>query len=358
MKKIIVIAEAGVNHNGNKDLAYDLIDAAAEAKADYVKFQTYKTSEIIDKKAAKAGYQKVTTDANEGQYEMLKRLELPYDFHKELLEHALNRGINFLSTPFELTSLNFLVNVIGLKINKIPSGEITNAPFLLEHTKTNNDLILSTGMSTLEEIRLALSIIAFGFINKNKKPGAKAFLEAYESEEGQIALKKKVTLLHCTSEYPAPKENLNLFAMDEIKKEFNLKVGYSDHSEGINASIIAAAMGACLIEKHFTMDKSLEGPDHRASIDPKELSQLVEGIRDVEKMQGNKIKRPTDVEIKNKEAIRKSIVANGNIKIGDTFTLENLVIKRPGNGMNPIKIWDLLGKQSKKSYNNDEQISE
>ena len=358
MKKTTIIAEAGVNHNGYIENAFKLVDIASEAGADYIKFQTFQASELIDRKTKKADYQKAMTDEQESQYEMLKRLELPFSAFEDLFEYSNKKNIKFMSTAFDQNSLEFLNRKLGMSINKIPSGEITNSPFLLEHAKSKNNLILSTGMSTISEIEDALSVIAFGFLNEEKKPSIDNFNKAYQSAEGKRALKEKVTLLHCTSEYPAPNQNLNLLAMNEIKKYFDLKVGYSDHSIDIDASIIAVSMGARVIEKHFTIDKTMDGPDHAASLNPEELSELIRKIRDIETIKGNSEKKPTRGEIKNKKLVRKSIVAKGTIYKGDLFSEKNLSVKRPGNGISPMRIWDILGKKSTREYQHDEQIIE
>ena len=354
-QKCCIIAEAGVNHNGQEGLAFKLIDAAAEAGADIVKFQTYKTENIIAKGAAKASYQSKTTDSNESQYEMLKQLELPFELHHKLQAYCDEKNIQFLSTAFDGESLAFLVNDLGLKTLKIPSGEITNSPLLLEHALTGANLILSTGMCRLDEIEEALGVIAFG-LTKKTTPSVKAFKDAYASKEGQDALRNNVTLLHCTTEYPAPLEEVNLRAMETMRQTFHLPVGYSDHTEGITTSIAATALGAVIIEKHFTLDKTLPGPDHQASLEPSELQEMVKAIRSVEKVLGNGKKTPAPSEIKNISIARKSLVAKETIKQGDIFSEKNLGIKRPGNGLSPMHYWDLLGKKVDRDYQTDEVI--
>jgi N-acetylneuraminate synthase len=359
MSQVYIIAEAGVNHNGSKEIAFQLIDAAKKAGADAVKFQTFKADNIVTKFAEKASYQKKTTASEKSQFDMLKKLELKYETFHELFDYCNKNGIEFLSTAFDLESLSFLVNDLRLKTLKIPSGEITNGPLLLEHAYTECNLILSTGMSTLVEIEDALSILAFGFINGNSSkinPSREAFQEAFLLEEGKRMLKERVTLLHCTTEYPAPMNEINLNAMLTMSNIFDLKVGYSDHSEGISVPTAATAIGAILIEKHFTLDKSLPGPDHSASLEPDELREMVDAIRAVELAMGNGKKQPMPSELKNRDIVRKSLVADQNIKKGEVFNEENLAIKRPGNGVNPMSYWDYLGKTSTKHIYPDQPL--
>ena len=356
---IFVIAEAGVNHNGNRGQAFRLVDAAAEAGADAVKFQTFKAENLVTKSAQKASYQKQTTDRDESQFSMLKRLELTHEIQHELVGYCQDKGIAFLSSAFDSGSLNFLVKDIGLKRLKIPSGEITNGPLLLEHALTGCDLILSTGMATLGEVEEALGVKALGLLNASNAlfdPSRVAFQKAFLLEEGKQLLKEKVTLLHCTTEYPAPLNEINLNAILTIRNAFGLNVGYSDHSEGITVSTAATALGATMIEKHFTLDKSLPGPDHKASLEPDELKAMVEAIRTVEVAMGNGKKQPMPSELKNREMARKSLVAAQEIKEGETFTEENLVIKRPGNGINPMNYWDCLGGTASKHLYPDQPI--
>jgi len=359
VKKIFVIAEAGVNHNGSSEMAFQLVDAAVEAGADAVKFQTFKAENLVTKYAYKAEYQKATTGAGETQYEMLKRLELSYEMHYQLIEYCKKKGVEFLSTAFDTDSLRFLVDGLGLTTLKIPSGEITNGPLLLEHAQTGCDLILSTGMATLGELEEALGVIAFGLLvseGHNAKPSRAAFQQAYFSEDGQACLKEKITVLHCTTEYPAPAKEINLNAMLTMHQAFGLKTGYSDHSEGITVPIVASAMGATLIEKHFTLDKTHPGPDHKASLEPDELKQMVTAIRTVEQVMGNGVKGPMPSEIKNREVARKSLVASKMIKEGEQFTEQNVIIKRPGTGSSPMEYWDFLGTVSSRNLQRDDQI--
>ena len=358
MTKVYIIAEAGVNHNGNPDLAFNLIDIACEAGADAIKFQTFKASKLVTQHASKALYQTKTTNANETQYEMLKQLELDHETFKHLSEYSESKGIDFLSTAFDEDSLYFLHNELSLNTLKIPSGEITNAPLLLAHSRTGSDLIVSTGMATLQEIQRALEIISFGYLNSFgvEPKSKKCFRNAFLTKEGQEMLNNKVSLLHCTTEYPAPFSEINLNAILTMKKKFQLPVGYSDHSAGITVSIAAAAIGANIIEKHFTINRDMVGPDHKASIEPDELKSLVEGIRTVEVCMGNGKKLPMQSEIKNINIARKSIVANKEIKRGEKFTTKNLAIKRPGNGMSPYEYWNILGKISAQDFDKDDFI--
>ncbi|MEY8239853.1 MAG: N-acetylneuraminate synthase [Cycloclasticus sp.] len=353
----LIIAEAGVNHNGNEKLAFELVDAAYNAGADIVKFQTFKAKKLVTKNAAQADYQVVNSQKKESQLSMLSRLELSYEVHHKLLAHCESLGIEFLSTAFDSESLGFLVNDLKLKRLKIPSGEITNAPLVLEHARTGCDLIVSTGMATLSEIESVLSVIAFGYTaDKNITPSIEAFETAYFSGVGKRALKEKVTLLHCTTEYPAPLVDINLNAMETMLNAFKLPVGYSDHSEGIVVSIAAAAKGAILIEKHFTLDKMMEGPDHKASLEPTELKAMIEAIRAVEKTLGDGIKGPRPSEVKNKPVARKSLVAAAAIRQGEKYTELNLTIKRPGNGISPNQYWEFLVKTAVRDYKEGELI--
>lgn len=354
----LIIAEAGVNHNGSDDLAFSLVDAAHQAGANIVKFQTFKAKNLVTEDAEQAEYQVTNSGQKESQYSMLKRLELSYETHHKLVKYCNELGIEFLSTAFDSESLSFLVDDLGITRLKLPSGEITNAPLVLEHARTGCDLIVSTGMATLSEIEQVLSVIAFGYINPEGNPTEEALQTAYFSEQGKQLLKDKVTLLHCTTEYPAPFNDINLNAMDTMKNAFKLEVGYSDHSAGIVVPIAAVAKGAVLIEKHFTVDKGLPGPDHKASLDPIELKEMVDGIRIVEKILGDGIKGPRPSEVKNKAVARKSLVAATDIAAGESFNTENLGVKRPGNGINPVKYWRYLDKLSSKNYKLGDLIDE
>ncbi|MCM0147573.1 N-acetylneuraminate synthase [Photobacterium galatheae] len=355
----VIIAEAGVNHNGNENLAFELVDAAYSSGADIVKFQTFKAKNLVTENAEQADYQTINTKKKESQLAMLSRLELSYETHHKLVKHCKLLGIEFLSTAFDLESLDFLVNDLGLQRLKLPSGELTNAPLVLAHARTDCDIIVSTGMATLAEIEMALGVIAFGYTkDPSIEPSILAFQQAYASEEGQKKLREKVTILHCTSEYPAPMDEINLRTMDTLAQAFDLPAGYSDHSQGITIPIAAAARGAVLIEKHFTLDKEMEGPDHKASLDPTELSLMVQGIRQVELALGRQVKTPTVSEVKNKIVARKSLVASKKIMNGETFSQDNMAIMRPGEGMSPYKYWDLLGEKASRIYESGDLIFE
>lgn len=356
---VFVIAEAGVNHNGSLDMAKELIEAAARAGADAVKFQTFKATEIVSRFAPKAAYQQRNTDETESQLEMIRKLELSIEDHRVLIEHARQNGIEFLSTPFDAGSLTLLVDDLGLRTIKIPSGEITNAPFLVKIAATGCRMILSTGMSTLGEVESALSMLAYGaLVPVDHPPGRAAFEAAYMSPSGQALLRERVVLLHCSTEYPAPVADVNLKAMDVMAQAFGLPVGYSDHTEGIHISVAAAARGACLIEKHFTLDKKLPGPDHKASLEPDELSAMIRAIRDIALALGDGIKRPSVTELKNRDVVRKSLVAARPIAVGELFSEENLTCKRPGTGVSPMAYWNRLGTTATRDYGADELVEE
>lgn len=353
----LIIAEAGVNHNGSKELAFRLVDAAFSAGADIVKFQTFKAKNLTTRHAKQADYQIKNTKNEESQFDMLTRLELPFETHFELLEYCKRLGIEFLSTAFDEESLKFLVDDLGLKKLKLPSGELTNAPLVLAHAKTGSELIVSTGMASLAEIEEALGVIAFGYLSKeNCLPSKKAFQEAYASCTGQDVLRRNVTLLHCTTEYPAPFDEINLNVMDTFRHAFGLKVGYSDHSQGITIPIAAVAKGAVIVEKHFTLDRNMNGPDHKASLEPCELKEMVRGIRDLEQALGSTVKVPTVSELRNKDIARKSLVASENISKDEKFTTSNIAIKRPGGGVDPINYWDVLGTCALKDYETDDLL--
>lgn len=354
----LIIAEAGVNHNGDEKKAIQLVQAAHSAGADIVKFQTFKASSIATKLAKKAKYQQNNSSVVESQLDMLKKLELNQDSFLKIYEYCNSLGIEFMSTAFDSESLNFLVDELKLTKLKIPSGELTNAPFILEMAKTNSELILSTGMANTEEIEDALGVIAYGLTNSIEHPSKEAFTKAYHSLRGQELLSKKVSLLHCTSEYPAQLNSLNLNAIPLLKRIFKLPVGYSDHSTGILVPIAATVSGATIIEKHFTLNKQMKGPDHKASLEPEELKSMVLSIRNVEKIMGKSIKIPQQGELINRNAARKSIVANGEIKLNQIFTESNIAIKRPGSGMSPYSFWELIGEKASQSYKDGDLIDE
>ena len=359
MNKTVILAEAGVNHNGREELAFQLVDAAVEAGADIVKFQTFKAKNLVTESAEQAAYQTANMGKKESQLEMLSRLELSFEVHKRLLDYCASKNIEFLSTAFDSQSLKFLVDDLEHSKLKIPSGEISNAPFVLEHARTGCDLIVSTGMCDLSDIEAALGVIAFGIITPaDSAPSIDAFKAAYISEEGQKALKEKVTILHCTSEYPAPLDEVNLRVMNTLEQAFGLPVGYSDHTAGTAIPIAAVARGATLIEKHFTLDQSMDGPDHKASLEPSELASMVEGIRAVEIALGKAIKAPTQSELRNAKVARKSLVAARVINKGDLFSAENLVAKRPGTGMSPFQYWKLIGCVAAQDYQTGDLILE
>lgn len=357
---VFIIAEVGVNHNGSLEMAKNLIDVAAEAGADAVKFQTFKTDQIVIPHAPKAQYQTYSGDVKESQYEMIKKLELRNESYLDLKKHCQKRQIQFLSTPFDLDSLEFLVNRLCLPIIKIASGEITNAPLLLKAAESGKKVILSTGMSTLGDIEEALGVLAFGYVKgkeKKSSPSLDAFKNAYYSELGQILLFENVTLLHCTTEYPVPFEDTNLQVLKTLRQSFNLPVGFSDHTDGIAIPLAATALGAVVIEKHITLNRNLPGPDHRASIEPLELFQMVQGIRQVEKALGKPYKKPATSELKNQKVTRKSIVAAQDIGEGEVFTEKNITVKRPGEGLSPLYYWDLIGKTAPKAFLKNEVIT-
>ncbi|WP_072215204.1 N,N'-diacetyllegionaminate synthase [Campylobacter coli] len=334
MKKALIIAEAGVNHNGDLNLAKKLIEVAAKSGADFVKFQSFKAELCVSKNAKKAAYQLKTTAKDESQLEMIKKLELDFNAHQLLISHAKQCGIAFLSTPFDLESIE-LLDDLGLEVFKIPSGEITNLPYLKKIAKLNKKIILSTGMSNLGEIEAALEILCQGGTQR-----------------------ANITLLHCTTEYPAPFDEVNLKAMQTLKNAFNLDVGYSDHTKGIHISLAAIALGASVIEKHFTLDKNMPGPDHKASLEPNELQELCTKIREIESALGDGIKQASKSERKNIEIARKSLVAKKKIKKGEIFSEENLTTKRPASGISAMRYDEYLGKKASKDYEEDELIHE
>tara|TARA_B100001057_G_scaffold500752_1_gene617591 strand:+ start:11630 stop:12625 length:996 start_codon:yes stop_codon:yes gene_type:complete len=329
---VFIIAEAGVNHNGSIELAKKLIDVASSAGADAVKFQTFKATNIVTKSLEKANYQKNKNDPTESQFNMIKKLELTRQAHIELIDHCRKKKIKFLSSPFDLSSIE-LLNDLGLEIFKIPSGEIINLPYLRSLGKLNKKIILSTGMSNMDEVKNALYILV--------KSGTK---------------KSNITVLHANTEYPTPMEDVNLKAMLTIGKELNVKFGYSDHTLGIEVDIAAVAMGARCIEKHFTLDCSMEGPDHKASLEPNKFKEMVKAIRNIELAFGNGIKEPSRSELANMNIVRKSIVANTHIKKGEILNENNLAIKRPNGGISPMRWDEVINTKAKKDYKEDELI--
>lgn len=327
---VVIIAEAGVNHNGSVKLAKQMIEEAARAGADYIKFQTFKPEKLVSKYAQKADYQKKTTGSQESQLQMLEKLALSYDDFVELKKYCEQIGIGFLSTPFDEDSIRFL-DRLDMDFWKIPSGEITNYPYLVQVAQTGRDIVLSTGMCEMDEIADAMKVLE-------------------ENGAGNISL------LHCNTEYPTPYEDVNLLAMNQMREVFNKQVGYSDHTVGIEVPIAAVALGAAIIEKHFTLDKNMEGPDHKASLEPLELTQMICSIRHIEKSLGNGNKKRTASEQHNIAAARKSIVAKCAISKGDIFTEANLTVKRPGNGISPMRWKEIIGTRAERDYLEDELI--
>jgi N,N'-diacetyllegionaminate synthase len=330
--RTLIIAEAGVNHNGDINLAKRLIDAAAKAGADIVKFQTFNVDRIVTRKAKKADYQNQTTDSKESQHEMLRRLELSVEMHKELIAHCATRNIGFFSTGFDVESVDLLVG-LGQNHFKVPSGEITNLPYLCHIGQLGKAVILSTGMATLGDIEAALDVL-----------------------EQAGTMRAQITVLHCTTEYPTPMHEVNLRAMQSIHSVFGVAVGYSDHTQGIEVAIAAVAMGAIVIEKHFTLDRNLPGPDHKASLEPEELKTMVAAIRNIEVALGDGIKRLTPSEARNKSVVRKSLVASQAIKAGEVFSTQNITAKRPGTGITPMRWDEVMGQVAQKNYQEDDLI--
>lgn len=335
-ERVRIIAEAGVNHNGDPELALRLIDAAAEAGADMVKFQTFCAKALLTAAAPKAAYQQQTTDAAESQFDMIRKLELPPDAWRRLTEHCRQKGIAFLSTPFDVDSVDFLRG-LGQSVWKIPSGEITNLPYLRYIGSLGQEVILSTGMSMLEEVGAALDAL-----------------------ETAGTPQERVTLLHCTTQYPAPFDSVNLRAMNTMHSAFPrcAGVGYSDHTQGIAVPLAAAALGATVIEKHFTLGRDMEGPDHKASLEPEELRAMVEGIRRVEAALGDGVKKPSPAELANLPVVRKSLVAARAIRKGELFSAENMAAKRPGTGISPMRWDEFMGRPASRDYMEDELLCE
>lgn len=354
--KVRVIAEAGVNHNGSTEMALRLVDVAADSGAEAVKFQTFRADALASAAAPKAAYQMQATGNAESQLLMLQRLQMSEAMHEAVAARAAARGIEFLSTPFDEASLGYLTERMGMRTIKVPSGEITNGPLLLAVAQRAQQVILSTGMSTLGEVEAALGVLAFGFVGPSQPPGLAAFERAACSTEGRAALRSRVTLLHCTSEYPAPLEDVNLAAMQTLASAFGLRVGYSDHTVGIHVSIAAVALGAVLIEKHFTLDRSLPGPDHRASLEPRELAELVRCVSDVVRAKGSSLKFAAPSELATRSVARKSLVAARAIAPGEPLTADNMTSKRPGTGASPMLWWQRLGTRAGRTYAPDEAL--
>lgn len=351
----LVIAEAGVNHNGELSLAHQLVDAAADAGADIVKFQTFRAERLASSEAPKAAYQQRETGNSESQLDMLRALELSESAHRELLLHCADRGIGFLSSPFDIDSLGFLVS-LGVDRIKLGSGELTNAPMLLAAARTGLPLILSTGMSTLGEVEAALGVLAYGYSSPAVPPSRAAFRAAWADPDARSEVVRRLSLLHCTTEYPAPRDQVNLRAMQTLRSAFGVAYGYSDHTEGIVVSLAAVALGATIIEKHFTLDRNMSGPDHKASLEPEKLKALVDGVREVEAALGDGAKVPMSVEIPNMVVARKSLVAARPIGRGETISADALTVKRPGSGRSPFDYWEVVGSMAAEDYLPDQII--
>jgi N-acetylneuraminate synthase len=353
--RTIIIAEAGVNHSGSLETALALIDAAADAGADIVKFQTFTANSLAGRSAVKADYQQRTTDASESQLAMLQRLELPHSAHHTLIAHAKARGIEFLSTPFDAQSLEFLLSLQLPRI-KIGSGDLTNAPLLHSVARAGATLILSTGMATLGEVEEALGVLAHGYSRGEEAPGIAAFRAAWRDPAARNCLARRVTLLHCTTEYPCPPKDVNLAAMAAMRSAFQLPVGYSDHTDGIEISLAAVALGAVVIEKHLTLDRTAEGPDHAASLEPANFRRMVSEIRNIEDALGDGVKAPRDSEIRNIPVARKSVVAARPLNAGEMLGPADITTKRPGSGRSPIEYWSLIGTTVTRPYDADDQL--
>lgn len=350
-----VIAEAGVNHNGSLDRAHQLVDAAADAGADAVKFQTFKASRLASAAAPKAAYQARETGAAESQLQMLQALELSESDHHELMRHCAQRRIEFLSSPFDEESLALLVK-LGVKRLKLGSGELTNAPILIAAARSGLPLLLSTGMATLVEVGEALAALSYGRTRPGAAPSRAAFASAWAEPEGRDWVRANVTLLHCTTEYPSPADQTNLRAMHTMRETFAVPCGYSDHTVGDAACLAAVALGAVVIEKHVTLDRNLPGPDHKASIEPADLKRLIDGIRTVEAALGDGIKAPVPAEIPNMAVARKSVVAAKPIAKGERITIDQLTVKRPGTGRSPFELWDVAGSIARRDYAVDDLL--
>lgn len=356
MTRVLVIAEGGVNHNGKLDLGLRLIDAAVEAGADIVKFQSFRADSLATASAPKAVYQVETTGDGQSQWEMLKLLEMDDAMHRALKSHAESRGIEFLSTPFDEEGIGYLA-ALGVRRLKLPSGELTNGPFLLRAARAGLPIIVSTGMATMDDVAGALGVLAFGLTAASgARPSHAAFAAALAMPEGRAALRRHVTVLHCTTQYPAPPESANLRAMDSIAIRFDVPVGYSDHTLGIGVAIAAAARGATVIEKHLTLDRNMPGPDHRASLEPAAFGAMVEGIRAAEAALGDGIKAPHPVEVPNIAIARKSLVARRAIPAGQPIGPDDLTAKRPGDGRSPMDYWEILGTPAPRALAKDEKL--
>jgi N-acetylneuraminate synthase len=353
--RTLIIAEAGVNHSGSLEIALALVDAAADAGADIVKFQTFNANSLAGRSAQKADYQQRTTDAGESQLAMLQRLELPQSAHHQLIARAKQRGMEFLSTPFDPRSLEFLLSLKLPRI-KIGSGDLTNAPLLHQLARAGATVILSTGMATLGEVEEALGVLAHGYGGTNDAPGIAAFHAAWRDPAARRQLEEKVSLLHCTTEYPCPPEDVNLSAMQTMRAAFKLPVGYSDHTDGFEISLAAVALGATIIEKHLTLDRNAEGPDHAASLEPGDFARMVSAIRNIESAIGDGVKTPKNSEVRNIPVARKSIVAARPLRAGHVIGAADITTKRPGSGRSPIEYWSLIGTTAGRAYDADDPL--
>ena len=352
-----IIAEAGVNHNGSRDRAIALVEAAARAGADVVKFQSFRADNLATASAGKADYQEATTGAGQSQLDMLRALELSPDDECLIAQACARIGITYMSTPFDAESATHLVERVDVKTIKVGSGDLTNAPLLLHLARFSLPIILSTGMSTLDEVKTALAVLAFGFTRpKTEQPGSSDLSSVLRELSAWAVLRDKVTLLHCTTEYPAVPASVNLRAMETMREAFGLPVGFSDHTRGIHIPVAAVALGASVIEKHFTLDRNLPGPDHRASLVPDELTAMVAQIRDVELALGDGRKVPAAAEMANRPIARRSLVALRPVRRGEPFSEANLGVKRPGTGLAPLRYWDYIGKLADRDYAADEAI--
>ncbi|NHN39441.1 N-acetylneuraminate synthase [Pseudomaricurvus alcaniphilus] len=348
---VCIIAEAGVNHNGSLQRALELIDAAADAGADVVKFQTFNAASLVNQQAPMADYQKQNIGVEQSQFEMLKALELPLDAYAQLQRHCQARGIEFMSSPFDIGSLKLLVQELHCQRIKLASGEITNGPLLLAAARCGAELILSTGMATTDEISDALAVLAWGIGEPERDPDSLQQCHAALGDPALLeTLRQRLILLHCTSQYPAPVTEVNLKAMQTMAQSWGIPVGYSDHTEGIVVPIAAAALGACVIEKHFTLDRSLPGPDHKASLEPDELAQMVAAIRATSAALGSGVKAPSPVEANTRNIARKSLQAATAIQPGERFDQANLIVRRPGTGISPMHYWDYLQRSANRTY--------
>lgn len=352
---VLIVAEAGVNHNGSLPLALKLIDAAAAAGADIVKFQTFDSKKLVSRRAPKAVYQ-TRNDAHDSQLAMLESLQLSQSDHDAVVEHCRQRSIRFMSTPFDQDSLQFLIGRYDMPAVKIPSGEVVNARLLLGAARSGKPIFMSSGMCTLADIERALGVLAYGLTHPTGGATRADFERAYADPAARALLQDRVTLLHCTTEYPAPAEQINLRVIDTMHAAFGLPVGYSDHSLGTAIAFAAVARGATVIEKHFTLDRSLPGPDHAASLLPGELKGMVEGIRAVTAALGGERKVPSEVEFTNRIVARQSLVAACNIAAGEVFSEGNLTTKRPGDGVTALAFWEYIGRKAARSYKADETI--